>query len=630
MQLIKTVDNDNIIRIEEDGGSSISIGVTGNIGHILSVIVPKSDRREGIGSELLLVSEQLLLDRGIKTLEIDYSDEVEHMTVFLTDAGYTISQSAPIISVDMRAIFSSLTVQKAMANEVESAHFVTLDDMSVDQLDALLDSLSNFNINLGNSDIVRFMQETSGVVYDSSDTPQAFILSSEVEDGIFVDLLAAVGGSNPRLIVAAMQGMLNGIKNLGGSKNFEKLSMIACNSKVDTLLDKVLKKGSEPEVIGHAMYATKNLKKEPLNDIDIEDDDDDDMEDEWRREIKKIPMQGNINWKMPWHRLYGGDKPDSSSEGAGSSSAGREKKSGGTQAVANISFVKDEDETEGLVMDGTVRITLDNLGDFSGIIPPEVYYNMSRVFYRGLAVKNDGISAAIVWRYKNLEDDVIENEADIIWFSSSDTDSCDTLIKEFINEIATEDVVRSYFEFPDLSDDDKSIFEANGFDIEKRECMDIELTVADIAATPFASKKPAGYVKSIEGLSEKQFKRGVTNCLFYNRKGILDDVAFLPKDWFDNQISACVVADDKVVGLFLLHKNAIGKLYVDLLFSSGAEYQIDMLNMIRFGIHACADKYPGETIAVVRRHSDETRELVSKLFPNVKGKEIFYGERRDS
>jgi hypothetical protein len=257
---------------------------------------------------------------------------------------------------------------------------------------------------------------------------------------------------------------------------------------------------------------------------------------------------------------------------------------------------------------------------------------MPRVFYRGLAVREDDVDviAAIVWRYKYIEDNVIDNEADIIWFMSKDSDAGDTLIKEYINEIATEDVVRSYFEFADLSDDDKAMFERNGFTITKQECMDLEIPVADVAATAFAAKKAAGYVRSIEGLNEKQFKRGVTNCLFYNRKGILDDVAFLPKDWFDNQISACVVADDKVVGLFLLHKNAIGKLYVDLLFSSGAEYQIDMLNMIRFGIHACADKYPGETIAVVRRHSDETRELVSKLFPNVKGKEIFYGERRDS
>ena len=624
MQLIKTVDSENMLRLEEDGGAALTVKKTEVAGRILSLIVPKDDRREGIGSELIKAAEHMLYSEGIKKIDADFPDTIGGMKEFFEQAGYDVKKSAPIISVSMKSLLGSLTVRRAMANELDDAVFVPLADLMVDQLDSLLEQLSNFKIDLSNSDIARFMQECSGVVYDNKNIPQAFILCSEASDGILVDLLAAVGGSNPKFIIVAMQGMLNGIVAQGGSKTFDTLSMLASNKNVNELLVRVLKKGVEPQHVGDALYASKTISDPYDNTEDIEDDLDEDLEDEWRREIKKVPFQANINWKMPWHRESASSEEDESSPAA----LARKKKARAA-ATAQINFEKDEDDLEGLICDDTIRITTENLFKFENAISEGAYRNMPRPFYRGLAVVDDeNVLASIVWEYKNVEDDA-DTEARIEWFTARDADSAKTLLTEYCNEILTEEVKKSYFEFSMLSEDEMSALKDAGFNISREESLDLVVPVSVVKASAFAEKKPADYVKNITAINEKQFKRGIANGLFHNRKGLLEDAAFLPMAWFDQKASCCVMADEKVVGFLLLHRNGEDSLFVDLLFSLGAEFTTDILNMIRFSVHALADYYPDTTSVVIRRHNDEIMGLTAKLFPGHTGETVYYGERRE-
>ncbi len=624
MQLIKTVDSENILRLEEDSGASVTVKKNDETGQILSIIVPKDDRHEGVGSALLSAAEQSLISEGIKKIGGDFPDTISGMDAFFENAGYTIQKGAPIVSVEMKALLASLTVKRAMASEIEEAFFVPFSNLMVDQLDSLLELLSSFKINLGNSDIARFLQEASGVVYDDNDTPQAFILCSEMDNGILVDLLAAIGGSNPKYIISAMKGMLTGIISRGGAKSFQKLTIIACNQNINALLSRVLKKGVDPELVGYTQYACKKISESELFDIDIEEDLDEDLEDEWRREIKKVPLQSNISWKMHWNRETLGD--DSSSTATASRAHSRPK----PVKSSVINFQKDEDEDEGLIMDNTIRITMDNLSRFSDIMPEDVYQNMPRPFYRGLAVMDDeDIVASIVWEYKNIEDDV-DTEARIEWFFADDEDAAVILMREYTSEISSESVVKSFFEISDLSTSNKAALSNAGFKISQEESDDVIVTIEVLKKQAFAQKEPASYIKSIDTLNEKQFKRGITNSLFHNRKGLLEDAAFLTIPWFEASVSCCVVADEKVVALFLMHKCSSGSIFTDLLFSAGAEYQSDLLNMLRFAVHTASSHYPDSTKVVIRRHDDDIKLLVSKLIPGLKGDTVYYGERSES
>ena len=180
-----------------------------------------------------------------------------------------------------------------------------------------------------------------------------------------------------------------------------------------------------------------------------------------------------------------------------------------------------------------------------------------------------------------------------------------------------------------LSEDEMSALKDAGFNISREESLDLVVPVSVVKASAFAEKKPADYVKNITAINEKQFKRGIANGLFHNRKGLLEDAAFLPMVWFDQKASCCVMADEKVVGFLLLHRNGEDSLFVDLLFSLGAEFTTDILNMIRFSVHALADYYPDTTSVVIRRHNDEIMGLTAKLFPGHTGETVYYGERRE-
>lgn len=627
MQLIKTVDSENILRLEEDSGAAISIDRSSDTAHILSIIVPKSDRREGIGTALLFAAEQILFSQGIKKIDVDFADSIDGMESFFEQAGYTVKEGCAIYSVGMKKIMSSLSVRRVLANIIENATFVPMSDLMVDQLDALLELLSGFRINLSNSDMARFYKEASGVVYDDAGTPLAFILCSETENGLLVDLLAAVDGSNPRYVVSAMKGMLNAIIENGNIKIYDDLSMIVVNGKIDELMKRILKKGDTPDHIGNTMYASKTIVYDDDVDDEIEDDADEDLEDEWRREIKKVNFQANISWKMPWQRLI---LTDDGSANANAAMVSSRKKKQAAFSSAGISFEKYEDETEGLIMDDTVRIINENISSFGDVLPADVLKNMARPFYRGLAVMNGrDVLASIAWEYENVEDDE-DTQARIEWYSASDSDSAKTLLEEYINEIKTEEVKRSYFEFDDLSDDDCSILREEGFTISNQESIDIIVPLSEIKKETYAEKKPQDYIRSLDSLNEKQFKRGIANSLFHNRKGLLEDAAFLNLEWFEGKVSCCVVSDNKVVGLLLVHRDGFDRLVIDLMFSAGAEYQADLLNMLRYSTHSAFDNYSDETGVILRRHSDDVRILTSKLLPDLKGRMVFFGERRDS
>lgn len=623
MQIIKTVDTEEILRLEEEEGSSISIKKSEGKAQVLSIFVQKDDRREGIGSTLLFAAENILYDRGIRSVTVDFSDMIKGMEAFFENAGYIIEEGAPIISVNMKELLTSVTARKLLVNEDDNLKFVPLSELMVEQLEALMDGMASYSVNLGASDIARFIQEASGVVFDKENRPQAFILCSDGDESIHVDFLAGGKSADPKTIVAAIRGMMEYVINEGGARTFETLTLIGCNKKITRLLEHVLKKGIEPDTIGHTLYAERIItSKHDLEDTDIDEDEDEDMEDEWQREIRKVPMQRNILWKMPWHRLSG--------DALGSDEQTVERKtSAGRASSDKIAFEKYEELTEGLTMDNTVRITEENLSDFNTYLPADVYKNMPRPFYRGLAVKDgEDILAAIVWEYKNIEDEE-ETKAEIIWLDGEDKESLETVIEEFTNEIRSEETEESYFEFDELPAKQKKVLLDAGFSVKDGESRDIVMRVSQIASFPFASKAPLPYIRNIGTLEDKQFKRGITNSLFHKRKGLMEDILFLPKGWFDNEMSSCVVTDSKVTGLLLLHKNEEEELYVDLLFSVGAEYKIDLVNLIRFSVSKAMEKYGPDTKVIIRRHSAETEALAKTLFPEKEGEKVVLGERRE-
>ncbi|MBR5421418.1 MAG: hypothetical protein IK115_09750 [Lachnospiraceae bacterium] len=277
------------------------------------------------------------------------------------------------------------------------------------------------------------------------------------------------------------------------------------------------------------------------------------------------------------------------------------------------------------------NITSDNLEDYEKILDADVTENIGRDNFRGLALhkgKDDPACAALIWELKNLDEDK-DNEAELVYYFAGDKKNGEQLLEEAEAEFQEDEVKRSFFEFPEDTENAESIFKQAGFHPEKREGRDITVTVGELAALDIAKGNVPDFVSPIGNLMVRQFRKGIANCMFHGKKGLLEDLASLPMSWYDPEVSCCVEADGKVNGFLLIHKMNSGKLIVELMCAIGPDYRMDILHMLRFSIKAAAEKYPEETQVILRRHNDAVKNLSARLFPGKQGETVLAGEREE-
>ena len=646
MQIYKTVDSNNLIRLEEDSGAAVTMYQSGSVGIIIAIQVPRSDREEGIGTALLKAAEIEAAKHGIKSLESDFSSKVRGMTELFESRGYEVTKTYPILSMDMAKLISNERVKKILNKNVPGIKFASLEELLMMQWDQLVEILDKFSIRLSSSDLGRFSQSASGVVYDAGGEPKAFVLSSEKEDSFHVDFLAAPGGDGS-FVMAALQGMLLEVIAKGGAQKYPTLTAISANDTIKKLLENLLGAGNLNQV-ARVMYASRDLTPIDDDDIDIEEDITEGAEDEVRREVRTVLFQDNIAWKPAWQR--GRHKKDNKDVGEADatdkSESGQEAKKAAAPAEGkdastvsdfpdefmspydmDFDYDKDEDETDGLIEEGLVRICEDNLESFESILPIDALYNLPRPYFRGLATGSDEDSSYIVYEYKDLDNE-IDNKSQIIWMNIRDEDAGASLISEYTHEIGDHDITETYLETaPD--DIKKKVLSDADFKISERESDYVSATLDEFLDTPFARGRAPEYVIGLGEVGERQFKRGVGNCLLNNKKGVVEDLAYLPMEWFDGDVSTCVITDDKVSGMLLLHQLPSRRLFVDLLFSASGDSQMDIINMIRRSIQAAAKKYPHDTPVVLYRHNKMVKGLVSRMFPGKTADTVLSGKRKE-
>lgn len=700
MELYRTVDSDGYIRIEENGGAAVTLYIHEGIADILSLFVPKSDRGEGIGSMLLAAAEQVAYTRGAARIEADYAQEIKGMTELFEGAGYVVRESAPICAADTGEVLASDRVKNTLKKKFPNARFASLEELMMMQWDEFLGILSRFSVRLTVSDMSRFSQSMSGIVYDQEDVAQAFILCTEKEHAVHIDFLGAAGKSNSVYVMAALQGMMMEVFSAGGEKKYPVITALCAQDHIFKLMDSVLP--GKPEQIGMAMYAAKELDENSGADSELEDDLDEDMIGEWNREIAKVPMQVNIGWKVAWYRERQREKDralarkrakEVSQNGDGATASGEETSvgtaapetattggtsvktaapgigttgktsggttapwtgtSGGTEATGgrgagrtgaesaesdrpfpyelpdprdiDYGFEKDEDETDGLIYHDTRRITVENLDEFEGRLPEDALQDIPRPWHRGLTTGDGGKPSYLVYELTDVDDE--ENTGARIRWSRLSEDA-DKLLDEFIHEAKSAGVTRSSIETRQ-DDTIEFVLAGAGFFTEKRESTDIAVTVGELGKLPFTAKKTPENVVGLDGISLRQFKRGIGNCMIHNRKGLLEDIAFLPIEWFEQDVSSVVLTEERVSGMLLVHQLPSGRLMVDLLFSSSGDAQMDILRMITRAIREAVDKYPAGTPVIIRRHNKRVFALTDRLFPGKKGAAVLYAERRE-
>ena len=276
------------------------------------------------------------------------------------------------------------------------------------------------------------------------------------------------------------------------------------------------------------------------------------------------------------------------------------------------------------------ELTDDNAEEFEDLLDDTLLSDIGREYHGGLVAFDNAaksISSALFWEIKNAEDSKETTVSEIVEFFSDDPTECDELLRVFDEKSIEAGAGESLFEFDKLDDICNRSLKKNGFKIKESESRDICVSVGDVARLALIKKKTPDYIKSLSQITERQFKTGVMTSVMHGRYGLLDDLPFLPMSWFDTEVSSCVVTDDKINGLLLIHKAKPGVYMVELLFALQPDAVINLLAMIIFSINAAIKCKSSDDMIILRRHSESSEGLVKKLFPGKKGAVIIRGEK---
>lgn len=277
-----------------------------------------------------------------------------------------------------------------------------------------------------------------------------------------------------------------------------------------------------------------------------------------------------------------------------------------------------------------VEVTEDNVEEYREMIPDEYLQDIEREYCNvlvGIDSESHDLIAAVFWEVKNVERERIDNAAEIRWFFAEGKEQAGELLDAFDEKNSYDEVKGAYFELETLRDQEIAALKERGFSIKQTQGIDVYVSVEEIMKLDIVKKRPPEYIMSISDVSSFQFKAGIMNSVFHERYGLLDDLPFLPISWYDPDISSCVLTDDRVTGILLVHKMKPGLRRVELLFSEKLDAAINVLNMLRFSIQAAGRLLEPEELFLIRRHNRTVIELVKKLFPGKKGDRIYRGIR---
>jgi hypothetical protein len=203
------------------------------------------------------------------------------------------------------------------------------------------------------------------------------------------------------------------------------------------------------------------------------------------------------------------------------------------------------------------------------------------------------------------------------------------LLTGYANVVEGEEVCESFYESPDK--DLSRYLSTNGFSLQMNEGLDIAVTIEDIKKIflLLKVKKMPRQIMSLSDISLMQYRSFVKECLFNGRRGLLDDLAYIPKAWFEQEISSCAVEDEKVRGVLLLKKAPSGLIFVNLFTAFGPDYQQNLGFMMAHTAQKIVEMYPDDTRVIIRRHNTMVKRLTDRFFAGNKGDEVFCGEREE-
>ncbi len=274
-----------------------------------------------------------------------------------------------------------------------------------------------------------------------------------------------------------------------------------------------------------------------------------------------------------------------------------------------------------------------NASIYASYMGEDMAENLGREFYRGFVVKSDedgSFAAGVVWEYRNVGDEE-STESVIKWIRIADADAAEPLFQAYSEKIREYPVVRSRFVIP-VKDGktEREALKKAGFTAKLTEGDSIIVSLAELLKMPLAKKrKLPEQIGTINELTLRSFKRGITKCVMAGKKGLCEDLIYLPMSWFEADVSCFAKKEDLICGYLLFHKLPSGMISIQLMVALGEDYQQNLIGMMRKFIFAMEENYPTDTKILLNRHNQASLQLTEKLLPRGFGIPVYAGEREE-
>ncbi len=273
-----------------------------------------------------------------------------------------------------------------------------------------------------------------------------------------------------------------------------------------------------------------------------------------------------------------------------------------------------------------------NIDEYNGYITPDVAENIGRTFFRGILALDEGKPVAgMIWEIRNMMGDA-ENISRIIWLKADSEDAAEDLFERYRESVITDDVVRSDFSLPAKTDSrETEILKKEGFDVKFMEGDLIKVRLSEIMKLPFIKKvKFEDNIRPLKTITQRGFNAGIKEFMNRGLYGICEDLPYLSRSYFENDVSCYSERDGQVNGLLLFHRNPSGGLVVAVMGAISSDYGRIIPQMMKQSVTNACDIYEPETEVWIDRHNYASLALAEKLFPRGFGTPVYIGSRRES
>ncbi len=278
-------------------------------------------------------------------------------------------------------------------------------------------------------------------------------------------------------------------------------------------------------------------------------------------------------------------------------------------------------------------LTKENAQEFKAFLTPDIADLMGRKFISGFVISDDENNsplAGIVWEYTDGEDE-LKTRSRILFIKAKDEEVAGILLDEYTDIAIQTSCSDTVFELPaSMGSVEKKALETAGFTLEEKESNEIAVALADVGMNLIkGTDKIDERVMPLSEVDNRELYSALAGLDMNGIRGTCEDLPYLSRDFFENEISCCLEEDGELSALALFHKKPSGKLEL-ILCETLEDSSMSPTDILKQAIMLAEDKYEPATKILMDRRYEQLGELAKSLFPKEKGAKALEGYRKEA